>query len=96
MTALHYAAFENNAAAVRMLVAAGAVLEARDVDDFPLGGGITSLWFAARANCYDAAKALLELRASVDGSTLSAPPIVNLLSSNCDAPHTSPAMMGAL
>ncbi|KAL1515048.1 hypothetical protein AB1Y20_004113 [Prymnesium parvum] len=79
MTCLHYAAFENNAAAVRMLIEAGAEVDARDTEAFPSGGGCTPLWFAVLHGCIEAAEALLQLRADVNCSASASVPAPLLL-----------------
>lgn len=84
MSPLHYAAYEGNAFAIHALVAAGAEVDVRDVNEFPRGGGSTPLWFALRRGHYEAAGALLELRADVSNSSLSAPVITNVLAAAWD------------
>ena len=77
MAPLHYAAYEGNAAAIRMLVAAGAEVDVRDEDTFPMGAGCTPLFYAMSSGHYDASSALLELGADIYGASLSAPPITH-------------------
>ena len=63
LTALHYAAVRNQAAAIVALAEAGANIEATVDQD---GGGGTTLHAASVMRCYDAALALLELGANLE------------------------------
>jgi len=80
MTPLHYAAYEDNAAAVRGLISSGADVNVRDSDEFPYGGGATPLFYAAVYGAFEAAQALLEARADVNNVAITAPSIGHLLS----------------
>ena len=68
MTALHYAAYENNGDAVQMLAAASADLNVGDTasDDTAGSGGVTPLMLASLHGCIDAAAALIEAGASLN------------------------------
>jgi len=87
MTALHYAAYENNPFAIKVLVDAGAKVDARDVEDFPRGGGGTPLFFALRAGFYDASLALLQAGADVNRGATVGPPITNMLAIGNEEMH---------
>lgn len=63
LTALHYAAVRNQAAAIVALAEAGANIEATVDED---GGGGTTLHAAAVMRCYEAALALLKLGANLE------------------------------
>jgi len=80
MTPLHYAAYEDNAAAVRGLISSGADVNVRDSDEFPYGGGATPLFYAVLYGSFEAAQALLEARADVNNVAITAPSIGHLLS----------------
>jgi len=96
MTALHYAAYENNPEAVKVLIAGGAKVDARDVEDFPRGGGGTPLFFALRSGCYEASLALLQAGADVNHAATVGPPITNMLSVGHEGLHDNSDEMLAL
>jgi len=79
MTPLHYAAYEDNAAAVRGLISAGADVNVRDTDEFPYGGGATPLFYGAVYGSFEAVQALLEARADANNAAITAPSLGHLL-----------------
>ncbi|KAL1495593.1 hypothetical protein AB1Y20_016953 [Prymnesium parvum] len=91
MTALHYAALEDNPATIDLLIAAGAYPDARDSSRFPLGTGATPLLYAALHGASSAVAALLSHRADPNAASLHSAPLVWKLAFAAGAQLSPPA-----